>query len=600
MRRRFFAFLMIIAALATGSHAAMASTAAKKKASDPIEIKASWIGVQDCDHPIYLKSLFLCFKDIKSATAIISAKGGCQVQINQKTVGDRYMTPGENQGQQYQKYDITRLIRNGTNSVHALVTPYSSTGNAPKDRMLLMQVNITYKNGKSEVFCTDRDWLVSETGPIILADNVRGESINHNIECQWRPVNYITVCDPFSMDHSNLGTVRHGAPICGVDYIETPLKEKVIDFGKVICGWDKAVLRGLKGTEIRIRHACSLDSRGNFPLGEDQMSAFTSSQDVDTFESTHTIYKFRYICVEGVDGPLFLNDFMAIPAIGENEDDKTSFLFSDTGLSYSSSDNVISSISSSPVSIWEDYQANGNKNLLRNRYTKVKYKIQAPNLSELSTQKDAVMTAVRYAANAKCMMNIAKLLDMEYDAKTWERYFTSIREFCLKEYVTPSGRMVSFDPLVYAMALKWEIIPADMEQSVLKNMLYITPSDYRLPDEDADVICSVLAENGYDELAYTLARSNNTSIDNWLKTYVLGIRATSPGYKTFEIRPHLENRAKHSASGGIATPQGRIQISWEAEYGTITKISITVPAGTQAHLLYNGIDTKLAPGQHNY
>jgi len=596
MHGRFIAIFLVLAVLTSGSELAQA----RKKAVSTSEIKASWIGVQDCDHPIYLKSLFMCFKDIKSATAIISAKGGYQVQINQKTVGNLYMTPGENPGQQYQMYDVTRLIRKGTNSVHAIVTPYTNTGEAPTDRMLLMQVNIIYKNGKTEIFCTDKDWLVSQTGPILLTDRIRGESINHNIECQWKAVSDITSCDASTMYHSNSGTLRHDAPIRGQDYIETALREKVIDFGKVICGWDKVVLRGSKGNEVRIRHACNLDSRGNFPIGEENMSAFTPDKDVDTFESTHTLYRFRYICVEGVDGPLFLNDFQAIPAMSDSDASKTTFLFSDTGLKYMDSDNFVLSSSSDPVSIWEDYLSDGDRNVLRSRYNRIKYRFQSLEVSELLESKDAAITVANYAASAKCMQNISSELGMEYDTKIWEQSFNEAREIFLNEFVTPSGRIASFDPLVYAKVLKWDIIPAERENSVMMNMLRVTPQDYRLPDEYGDVICSVLSDNGYDSLAYSLARNNNTSIDGWLTGYVLGIRPTSAGYKTFEIKPHIENGTKHSAQGSINTPYGKIQVRWEAENGTIVKISITVPTGTQAHLLYNGKDLKLRPGTYSY
>jgi len=595
MFKKLFASLTILALLLSG----VSEARAKKKVTTLPEIKASWIGIQDCDHPIYFKSLFLCFKDVKSATAVISAKGGCQVQINQKTVGDRYLTPGEKPGEQYQVFDITRLLRKGANSVHAIVTPFSAGTEASQDRMLLMQVNITYKNGKQEVFCSDKDWLVSETGPVILADATRGESINHNIECQWTPVNYITKCNASRLFASDAGTLRHSAPICGVDYIETPMNEKVIDFGQVICGWDKVVLRGAKGHEIRIRHSTSLDSRGNFPLGEEAMSAFTPSKDVDEFESTHTLYKFRYICVEGVDGPLFLKDYMAIPAIAEGSDEKTTFLFSDTGLNYHNFDNIDLSAAFDAVSVWEQYMENGDLSSLRKKYNDIKYRFQSIDPVILTQGQDGPLAVAHYAACAKSLANVASELGMADDTKNWENYFNSSKELFLNEFVTPSGRIVSYDPLSYASALKWDIIPSERQNSVLVNMLAQIPQQYRLPDKDADVICSVLSDNGYNPLAYTLARSNNTSIDKWLKGYVLGIRPTSPGYKTFDIQPHIENEAKHSVQGGIETKYGRIQVCWEAMDGRINKISVSVPSGTSARLLYNGQVRVLKSGTTN-
>jgi hypothetical protein len=62
----------------------------------------------------------------------------------------------------------------------------------------------------------------------------------------------------------------------------------------------------------------------------------------------------------------------------------------------------------------------------------------------------------------------------------------------------------------------------------------------------------------------------------WLNEEVLGIKPTTPGFKTFDVVPHL-GRSLTNVSGKTPTPHGEISASFDVATG---KCKVTAPAGT--------------------
>jgi alpha-L-rhamnosidase len=65
-------------------------------------------------------------------------------------------------------------------------------------------------------------------------------------------------------------------------------------------------------------------------------------------------------------------------------------------------------------------------------------------------------------------------------------------------------------------------------------------------------------------------------VTKWLSEEVLGIKPTSPGFKTFDVTPHL-GRTLTSVTGTTPTPCGAIRASFNVSSGDCM---VTVPAGT--------------------
>lgn len=72
----------------------------------------------------------------------------------------------------------------------------------------------------------------------------------------------------------------------------------------------------------------------------------------------------------------------------------------------------------------------------------------------------------------------------------------------------------------------------------------------------------------------------NGAVGDWLYRRVAGIEATSPGYKTFKIKPFPGGGLTH-VRGAIKTNYGLIVSDWEISDGKFT-LEVAVPVNTTA------------------
>ena len=84
-----------------------------------------------------------------------------------------------------------------------------------------------------------------------------------------------------------------------------------------------------------------------------------------------------------------------------------------------------------------------------------------------------------------------------------------------------------------------------------------------------------------NQCGYTsLCHPWGSGVTKWLSEEVLGIRPTSPGFKTFDVTPHL-GRTLTRVSGRTPTPRGEISASFDVTTGACM---LSVPAGTVGRL----------------
>jgi alpha-L-rhamnosidase len=65
-----------------------------------------------------------------------------------------------------------------------------------------------------------------------------------------------------------------------------------------------------------------------------------------------------------------------------------------------------------------------------------------------------------------------------------------------------------------------------------------------------------------------------------------GVRATSPGYKTFTVAPHLDDKLTH-AKISYVSPHGPIESAWSVKDGRFV-LDVTVPPNTTAKIILPG------------
>ena len=267
---------------------------------------------------------------IASARAYVTSLGVYEMQINGRRVGDEVLAPGWTSYDtrlQYQSYDVTALLRRGTNAVGVTIgdgwyrgrLAWDTRRNTYGKRVaLLAQIVVKYSDGREQVIVSDEGWK-SSTGPIVASDIYNGETYDARLEPtgwsqtafddrSWKGVRVV--------EHSKeILIAPAGPPIRRIEEIKplkvlrTPAGETVFDMGQNMVGWVRLRVRGAAGTTVRLQHAEVLDKQGNFYTANlrnaQQTDAYTLKGGGDEIYEPHfTFHGFRYVKVDGYPGSL--------------------------------------------------------------------------------------------------------------------------------------------------------------------------------------------------------------------------------------------------------------------------------------------------------
>jgi alpha-L-rhamnosidase len=275
---------------------------------------------------------------IRSAKVYVTSHGVYELEINGKRVGDHVLSPGwtsYHHRLQYQTYDVTSHLREGDNAAGVMLGDgwfrgfigwgdqrnyYGST------LALLMQLVVTYEDGRSEVIGTDGDWKAT-TGPILWSDIYNGEFYDARLELDgwsepgfddsaWSGVRLV--------DHGKEKLIAQQAPpvrkiqeLKPREILVTPEGHTVADMGQNMVGWIRLRVEGEAGTAVTLRHAEVLDRDGNFYTDNlraaDQTNTYILRGDgVEIWEPRFTFQGFRYVAVDGYPGELSPDDLTGV------------------------------------------------------------------------------------------------------------------------------------------------------------------------------------------------------------------------------------------------------------------------------------------------
>lgn len=317
----------------------------------PIDWRAQWIepaiaAVNEGDRPSpYLRKDFRLKKGIRSATAYITAHGMYEAYLNGQRIGDAYLTPGwttYNKRLAYQAYDVTDLLTNGRNALGVALgsgwyrgqLAWEDNRNIYGDNLaLLLQLQVTYRDGSSESIISDGTWTAS-TGPILMSEIYDGERYDARRELDgwatagfkdkdWQAVRVVG----HSKDHlvaTYNEPIRKQETFAPVAVLTTPNGDRVLDFGQNLVGWVQFRARGQSGDTVRFYHAEVLDPKtGNIYLenlrAADAMATYILSGEPQTLEPHFTFFGFRYVKVAGYGEELRPEDFTAIALYSDME-----------------------------------------------------------------------------------------------------------------------------------------------------------------------------------------------------------------------------------------------------------------------------------------
>jgi len=313
-----------------------------------LDWKGRWIGF---DHPFawdkeesharlsarYYRKEFTAAKPIKQATAYIIGLGLYELYLNGQKVGDQVLAPGPTdytKNVKYNTFDVTSLLKQGPNALGAALgngrfyamrqnyKPYKiKTFGYPK---MLMQLEVTYADGSTDVIKTDETWKGTADGPIRTNNEYDGEEYDATKEMPgWSTAGFNDkswlkaelVQEPGGAfeaqmnDNMKVMETRKPASI-------TRLKPNVyiLDMGQNMVGWLRMRTTGKRGDKVTLRFAETLQKSGELYVANLRDAKVTDVYTLrgggpETWEPTFVFHGFRYVEVTGFPGTPTVQDF---------------------------------------------------------------------------------------------------------------------------------------------------------------------------------------------------------------------------------------------------------------------------------------------------
>ncbi len=303
----------------------------------PMDWVGSWIGSSLVGGKFtsapcpYLRKEAVAPQKVASARLYITALGLYEAWINGQRVSEDVFTPGWSDYHNraaYQVYDVTGLMRDGTNVLgmvlgdgwycgHVAAMGRQNYGDQPK---LIAQLELVLEDGSRQTVVSDGSWKWS-SGPILESDMLMGESYDARRELTgwavpefddsaWQPV--VVMADPGLAKVAQVGaTVRR---IETLQPVKVPAESYgwvssrwIFDLGQNITGRVRLTIRGKAGETVTLRYAEILKPDGSL-YTENLRSAratdyYTLRGDgEETYEPTFTFHGFRYVELSNFPG----------------------------------------------------------------------------------------------------------------------------------------------------------------------------------------------------------------------------------------------------------------------------------------------------------
>ena len=229
-----------------------------------------------------------------------------------------------------------------------------------------------------------------------------------------------------------------------------------------------------------------------------------------------------------------------------------------------------------------------------------------------------------YAHSTQLLINAADVLGKKDDVAAYSALLKKIKAAFLREYVTPSGRLVSGTQTAYVLALEFEMLPESMrDQAVDRLVKNIQDYNFHLTTGflGTPYLCHVLSDFGYTSVAYKLLmqdtypswlypvkmgattiwerwdgiRPDSTfetpgmnsfnhyaygAIGDWMYRVIAGLDtyAADPGYHHSRVQPH-PGGGLTEARADLETGYGMLSSHWHLSNDTLY-MDVTIPPNT--------------------
>ena len=272
---------------------------------------------------IYLRKEFNMDKLVEVAKIYVCGLGYNELRINGKKIGDRILEPAQtdyNKIALYSTYDITHSLKS-ENAIGIILGNGRCIESFGQDfPKLILQINIHYKDGTSNIICSDESWKVSQ-GPIIENGIYYGETYDARLDINgWDEPNF----DDSSWDtvinvkgHDLASQMMQPIRISKIlkpKKIYNPEPEMYIcDFGQNFTGFIRLKVSGPRGCQITLRFSELVHEDGTLNTATNGSARATDKfilkgEGEEIFEPHFTYHGFRYAEITGFPGVPTMNN----------------------------------------------------------------------------------------------------------------------------------------------------------------------------------------------------------------------------------------------------------------------------------------------------
>ena len=291
-----------------------------------------------------LRKEFAVDRKLRRASASYAGLGLSELYLNGAKVGDHVLSPGLTDYDRhvlYVTFDVTKQIAAGANAIGLMLGNgryYAPRIGVPINTRdfgypkAILQLNLEFDDGSRSTVVTDESWRVTTSGPIRANNEYDGEEYDARMESpgwdkpgasksgggksDWSKPGF----DDSKWEFSKVvgapsGTLaaQMAEPLRVTETLK-PLSVRklkpgvfIFDMGQNLVGWCRLKVSGPRGTQVRLRHAETLNPDGSLYVANLRSAkaedVYTlKGEGVEVYEPRFTYHGFRFVEVTGFPG----------------------------------------------------------------------------------------------------------------------------------------------------------------------------------------------------------------------------------------------------------------------------------------------------------